>query len=139
MRSEHVSQVVHRTPQQVYDVASDPDTLPRWAAGLARSEVTRDGDTLLVDSPMGRVTVRFVPRNDLGVLDHDVTLPSGQTMANPVRVLAHPEGAEVLFTVRQLDLTDDELDRDVATVAEDLRRLCDLVESLTPEAVGPPP
>ncbi|MDQ2756971.1 MAG: SRPBCC family protein [Actinomycetota bacterium] len=132
MRSQHVSQVVHRTVQQVYDVASDLDNLPRWAVGLTRSDVIREGDTLLVDSPMGRVTVRFVPRNDLGVLDHDVTLPSGQTVTNPVRVLSHPEGAEVLFTVRQLDLTDVELDRDVATVAADLQRLRDLVETTVP-------
>lgn len=128
MRSRHVSQVVHRTPRQVYDVASDPDLLPRWAEGLAHGEVAREGDALVVDSPMGRVTVRFVPRNDLGVLDHDVTLPSGQTVTNPVRVLAHPDGAEVVFTVRQLDQTDAELDRDVAMVAADLRRLKDLVE-----------
>ena len=132
MRSVHVSQVVHRTVQEVYGVASDPDHLPRWAAGLARSEVTREGDALLVESPMGRVTVRFVPRNEHGVLDHDVTLPTGETVTNPVRVLAHPQGAEVLFTLRQLDLSDDELARDTATVAADLERLRDLVESLTP-------
>jgi hypothetical protein len=126
--SRHVSVVIHRSPQEVYDVAADPGNLPRWAAGLAQAEVTREGDTLLVDSPMGRVTVRFVPRNDLGVLDHDVTLPSGTTVTNPVRVLAHPDGAEVLFTVRQIELTDEELERDVRMVTADLDQLKELVE-----------
>ncbi|MEO3937283.1 SRPBCC family protein [Dermatophilaceae bacterium Soc4.6] len=129
MRSRHVSQVFACPPQQVYDVASDPDLLPRWAAGLAAGEVGRDGDALVVDSPMGAVTVLFVPRNDLGVLDHDVTLPSGETVTNPMRVVAHPDGAEVVFTIRQLDLTDAELDRDAAVVAADLLRLMVLVES----------
>jgi hypothetical protein len=123
MQSRHVSTVIHRDPAEVYAYATDPAHLPAWAAGLAGSEVTRDGDTLLVDSPMGRVTVRFVPANDLGVLDHDVILPTGTVVTNPVRVLAHPEGAEVLFTVRQIELTDEEFDRDVATVTADLARL----------------
>lgn len=127
--SRHVSAVVRRTPAEVYDFAADPAHLPLWAAGLAQSEVTVDGDTLLVDSPMGRVTVRFVPRNEYGVLDHDVTLPSGTTVTNPVRVLAHPDGAEVLFSVRQIELTDEEFERDLGLVAADLERLRNLLEA----------
>ncbi|MCK0091588.1 SRPBCC family protein [Rhodococcus sp. F64268] len=128
LRSRHVSQVIACPPAQVYEFAANPDNLPRWASGLAQSHVERDGGTLVVDSPMGRVTVRFTPHNDLGVLDHDVTLPSGTTVNNPVRVLAHPNGSEILFTVRQIDLSDEEFDRDTATVAKDLERLRDLLE-----------
>jgi hypothetical protein len=40
---------------------------------------------------MGRVTVTFAPRNDFGVLDHDVTLPSGETVYNPLRVISDGE------------------------------------------------
>ncbi|WP_121148074.1 SRPBCC family protein [Microbacterium sp. AG1240] len=123
MRSHHVSRVIAASPESVYEFARDVGNLPRWAAGLARTEVVRDGDALLVESPMGRVKVRFVERNTLGVLDHDVTLPSGTVVTNPVRVLAHPEGAEVVFTVRQIELDDEEFARDVATVAADLERL----------------
>lgn len=131
MRSRHVSRVVAASPSAVYDIASDPDNLPRWAAGLASGDVARQGDMLVVESPMGTVTVRFVPRNELGVLDHDVTLPSGVVVTNPMRVMSHPHGAEVVFTVRQLDLTDDELDRDVALVEADLEALRRLVEERT--------
>ncbi len=77
---------------------------------------------------MGQVTVRFVPRNEYGVLDHDVTLPSGTTVTNPLRVLAHPEGAEVVFTIRQIELTDDAFDRDSQLVEDDLDRLRALIE-----------
>lgn len=128
MRSRHVSQVIALPPGVVYAFAAEPDNLPRWAAGLTGAEVERSGDTLLVESPMGRVTVRFVPRNDLGVLDHDVSLPSGTTVTNPVRVLAHPEGCEVVFTVRQIELTDEEFERDVGMVQADLVRLKEIVE-----------
>ena len=128
MDSRHVSTVIRRPASEVYAYAADPDHLPDWAAGLAEGELTREGDTLLVDSPMGRVSVRFVPPNEYGVLDHDVTLPSGTVVTNPVRVLAHPDGAEVLFTVRQIELTDAELEGDVAKVAADLARLKAILE-----------
>ncbi|CAH0250864.1 MULTISPECIES: SRPBCC family protein [Plantibacter] len=123
MRSHHVSRVIGASPEAVYEYASDIDNLPRWAAGLAQAEVVREGDSLFVESPMGRVEVRFVERNRFGVLDHDVTLPSGTVVTNPVRVLAHPEGAEVVFTVRQIELDDDAFARDVAMVEADLERL----------------
>jgi uncharacterized protein YndB with AHSA1/START domain len=128
MRSRHASVVIHRSPDEVYAFVAEPDNLPRWAVGLASSEVTREGDTLVVASPMGEVRVRFAARNAYGVLDHDVTTPDGTTTANPMRVVAHPEGAEVVFTVRQLALSDDEHERDAALVQADLERLRDLLE-----------
>ena len=128
MRSRHVSRVIRADRDRVYDVVADVDNLPAWAQGLASAEVTRDGDDLVVESPMGQVRVRFVSRNELGVADHDVVLPSGTTVTNPLRVLAHPDGSEVVFTVRQVELTDEEFDRDCRTVAADLDRLAGLVQ-----------
>jgi uncharacterized protein YndB with AHSA1/START domain len=130
MRSRHVSRVITVPPELVYEFVANPDNLPAWAAGLATAEVVRDGDALLVDSPMGRVVVRFVAPNTLGVLDHDVTLPSGTTVTNPVRVLAHPQGSEIVFTIRQLDLSDDAFDRDARMVEADLDTLKRLLERL---------
>lgn len=126
--SRQVSQVIHCTPQTVYDFAVNLENLPLWASGLAEGPATREGESLRVNSPMGTVTVRFVERNDLGVLDHDVTLPSGVTVNNPMRVHAHPDGAEVVLSVRQLELTDAEFERDLKIVARDLQTLKKLVE-----------
>ncbi|GAA1494914.1 SRPBCC family protein [Curtobacterium herbarum] len=127
MRSRHVSHVIPVTPEVVYEYASNVDNLPEWAAGLAQSAVVRDGDELLVDSPMGWVAVRFVERNHFGVLDHDVTLPSGTVVRNAVRVIGHPDGAEVVFTVRQIELDDAAFARDLEAVAADLERLAQCV------------
>lgn len=127
MRSHHLSRVIAASPKTVYEFASNPANLREWAAGLAPSNVIHDGDVLRVDSPMGEVTVKFVPHNDYGVMDHDVTLPSGTTVTNPVRVLAHPDGSEVLFTVRQIELTNEEFERDCRIVDEDLQRLQQLL------------
>ncbi|AZG44698.1 SRPBCC family protein [Gordonia insulae] len=126
MRSRHVSLVIPASAQEVYAFAADPDNLAAWAAGLAAG-VRRDGDLLIADSPMGEVTVHFAPPNPFGILDHDVTLPDGSVVSNPLRVIDHPEGAEVVFTVRQRDMTDDQFDADCDAVARDLTALRDAV------------
>jgi hypothetical protein len=132
MKSVHVSRIINASVEEVYDFASDVGNLPAWAAGLARSPVTERDGVLLVESPMGCVEVRFVARNAFGVLDHDVMLPSGTVVTNPLRVIAHPDGAEIIFTVRQIELTDAEFARDVRAVEADLDRLAAFVEGAAP-------
>ena len=138
MKSRHVSCVIRTDPQRAYEFVLDPDTLPQWAEGLAGAAVQRVGDELVVDSPMGEVRVRFAPRNAYGVVDHDVRLPSGEVVSNPMRVLKHPEGCECVFTVRQLDLSDAEFDRDCRMVADDLARLKRLLERSGPVGIPGP-
>ena len=138
MRTRHLAVVIRRSPDEVYALAADPAHLPSWAAGLAAGEVRSDGDTLVVDSPMGEVRVRFTPTNAFGVLDHEVTLPDGTATLNPLRVLPHPHGSEVVFTLRGTDGDDDEFEQDAAAVAEDLERLRGLLEgSPAPVADAP--
>lgn len=128
MKSRHLSTVIAATPAAVSAFAAEPENLPKWAAGLAEAEVKREGDLLVMESPMGQVTVKFVSFNDFGVLDHDVTLPTGVVVTNPLRVLAHPEGSEVVFTLRQLDMSNEDFERDAAMVVADLARLKAILE-----------
>lgn len=128
MRSRHVSEVIARTPDEVYEYARDATRLPEWASGLAVGLVEGDADGLVVDSPMGRVRVAFVERNPYGVLDHLVELPDGTEVLNPLRVVGHPDGAEVLFTLRQLRMTDEQFEADAAAVAVDLAKLKRILE-----------
>lgn len=128
MTSRHISLIARADADTVYRFAADPRNLPAWASGLARADVRVAGESLWADSPMGTVKVTFAPRNAVGVLDHDVELPSGAVVNNPLRVIRHPEGAEIVFTVRQLEMTDEDFERDCQTVREDLGRLRDLVE-----------
>ncbi|MGH3884443.1 MAG: SRPBCC family protein [Pseudonocardiaceae bacterium] len=129
-RSQHISIGIDRPVTEVYDVAADPLNLPQWAAGLAGSRVEQDGEQWFTQSPMGRVTITFAPRNDFGVLDHEVTLPSGETVYNPLRAISDGDGCEVIFTLRQRsEMTDEDFERDAEAVASDLAALKSLVET----------
>jgi hypothetical protein len=127
--SRHIGHVVRRDPAEVYRVAADPRNLPLWATGLAGTVVPQPDGTLLVDSPMGEVQVRFATDNAFGVLDHTVELPDGQVVLNPLRVLPHPDGSEVVFTLRRRPEQDDaEWAADEAAVRADLAALATLLE-----------
>lgn len=127
--SRHVSIVAFASPTVVYTIARDLTRLPEWAAGLASGElVVVDEATVELDSPMGRVHVKFAVRNSMGVLDHAVTLPGASVTDNPLRVVAHPDGAELIFSVRQGSASPEEFDRDCHLVTEDLIRLARLAE-----------
>jgi len=126
--SRHLSTHIDRPAQDVYDYASNPANTPEWAAGLAGSIDQVDGDWV-AESPMGRVVVKFAESNEYGVLDHTVTLPSGESVYNPMRVIPDGSGAEVVFTVRQRpDMTDDDFTRDATAVQADLNTLKNLLE-----------
>jgi hypothetical protein len=127
--SRHVSVSIARPWREVYDFAAEPANLPQWAAGLAGSEVELiDGDWV-TDSPMGRVKVVFAVPNEFGVFDHDVTLPNGEVVTNPVRVFPNADGCDVVFTVRRRDdMSEADLDRDAGLVEKDLQTLRALME-----------
>jgi len=127
--SRHVATSIDRPARAVYAFVADPTNLPSWAHGLANTDVELVDGTWTVESPMGTVTVRFTPPNDLGVADHEVTLPSGEVVTNPLRVVPNADGCDVVFTVHRRDgMSDAELAADVAAVTEDLATLRTLLE-----------
>jgi hypothetical protein len=127
--SKHISIVIQRSVPEVYDFAADPARLPQWASGLSGS-IEQVADAWVAQSPMGPVTIQFAPRNSFGVLDHDVTLPDGAVFYNPMRVLAHGDGAEVVFTLRRMPgASEADFERDAATIAADLATLKRVLEA----------
>ncbi len=126
--SQHVATSIDRPADDVYAFVSDPRNLPRWAAGLAERDVEQVGDEWVVDAPMGRVRVAFVPANPFGVADHVVTLPSGERVTNPLRIIPNGDGCDVVFTLhRRPAMTAGEFAADGAAVTADLQRLRELL------------
>ena len=125
----YVSVSIERPPGEVYAVAADPTNVPRWAKGLAGTITPNPDGTWTATSPMGKVTVRFTERNTHGVLDHDVTLPTGETVHNPMRVVPNARGSELVFTLfRRPGTSDADFEADAAAVSRDLAALKALVE-----------
>lgn len=78
---------------------------------------------------MGQVKVKFVEKNPYGVIDHDVTLPDGEVVHNPLRVIKNSLGSEVMFTLfKRPNVTDDEFNKDIELVKKDLQKLKSILE-----------
>ncbi|RYZ06408.1 MAG: SRPBCC family protein [Myxococcales bacterium] len=121
--ARHISRFIPRKPAEVSAFLADYRNLPEWAQGLSTG-VREEGEELISDSPLGRVRVRFGAGAELGIFDHDVTLPDGRTFHNPLRVLRNDEGSEVVFTLyRVAGVTDEDYEKDAAMIAADLERL----------------
>lgn len=127
--ARHIGIAIDRPAKDVYAYASNPENLPAWASGLA-SGVAKDDGFWTADSPLGKITIAFAEDNDFGVLDHDVRLPNGTTFHNPMRVVPNGDGCEVTFTLFRLPgMTDDDFEKDAATVAKDLAMLKTVLEA----------
>jgi uncharacterized protein YndB with AHSA1/START domain len=127
--STHLGVRIDRPAAEVYDYVSQPANLPTWAAGLGSAIELVDG-RWVADSALGRIEVVMAEPNPYGVVDHWVTLPTGETVYNPMRVIADGDGSELVFTLRRLPgVGDADFERDAAAVTADLATVKQLLEA----------
>jgi hypothetical protein len=127
--SRTLSVTIGRAPADVYAYVSDAANLPSWANGFCRS-VRRDGAEWIIETPEGPARLRFVTWNQWGVLDHAVTLGTGEKVVNPMRVIPNGSGSEVLFTVFQrAGMSDVQFYEDAGLVQRDLETLKRILET----------
>ena len=125
----HLAERIDRPANDVYAYASNPANLTAWAPGLGSAVEQVNGDWFVTSEGMGRVRVEFAPPNGFGVLDHVVTLESGEQFLNPLRVVPYGDGSEIVFSVRRAPgASDEEFARDTGLVAADLARLKQILE-----------
>jgi len=126
--AKNISISISRPSNEVYEFISNPMNLPKWATGLSGSIKIVNGEWI-ADSPMGKVKIKFAESNKFGVVDHDVTLESGITFHNPMRVLPNKNGSEVVFTLfRQADMTEEKFTTDADWIKKDLEELKSALE-----------
>jgi uncharacterized protein YndB with AHSA1/START domain len=126
--AHNLNVTIERPLAEVYDFLSKPENFPQWASGLATS-IAPEGDHWVTETPDGRVLIGFSKPNDMGVLDHRVTMPSGVEVYVPMRVVANGEGSEVIFTLFQTPgMSEAVLERDIGLVDGDLATLKELLE-----------
>ena len=130
----HISRSLDHDVAAVSSVAGDPANLPAWATGLSAGIRQEDG-RWITDSPMGVVEVAFTGLVELGILDHDVTLPDGSVVRNPFRVVANDQGSEAIFTLFRRDgMSEADFRSDAEAVRGDLDRLAVLLHKRLPRA-----
>lgn len=126
--AKNISVSINRPASEVYKFASNPENFPQWVA-FAES-IKRQDDSWIGESSLGAIKIKFTPQNDFGIIDHQVTLPSGETVNNPMRVVANGKGCEFIFTLFWLPgRTEQEFNEDAEAVASDLQKLKQILES----------
>ena len=129
MVTKHLGITIARPFEQVYGFLQEPRNFPKWASGMGDSlEAAVDG-IWSIETPAGRMQLRFTAANEFGILDHWLVSQEGDTIYVPLRVLVHGSETEVVLTLFQLKgMTEEEFERDAAWVARDLRALKQLLE-----------
>jgi len=121
-------------PRTMYEFVSNLENLPAWAKAFCRS-IKRSGGEWVVETPQGSVKIRFVKKNEFGVLDHYVTVSPSVEVFVPMRVVPNGTGSEVLFTLfQQAEMSDEKYAEDIGLVEQDLNSLKDLLERQNAQA-----
>lgn len=128
LRAKTLSVSIECPPGRVYGFVSNPENLPKWATAFCRS-VRKSKGEWIVETPDGRVRIKFVAKNEFGVLDHYVTLEQGVEIMVPMRVVPNGSGSEVVFTLFQWpNMSEETFAEDAGWVERDLRTLKKVLE-----------
>ncbi|HYD51103.1 MAG TPA: SRPBCC family protein [Gemmatimonadaceae bacterium] len=134
LRSEVVHASIAAPPREVVAFLADVSRWTAWAPWIRFVERTSDRQWML-ETDTGRMRLRFVEPNTLGVLDHQVTLDSGLTVFNSMRVLANADGSELVMVLFQQPSTSPtEFERDVQAVRDDVARIARAAADAAPNA-----
>lgn len=128
LKIKNINTAINCPSDVAYKYIVNPQNLPQWARGLSGSIKEINGEWI-AESPMGKVKIKFADKNQYGVADHDVTLESGVTFHNPMRVIPNDQGCEIIFTLFQLPgVSDEKFSVDAQWVQDDLDKLKSILE-----------
>jgi hypothetical protein len=117
----HIS--ILAAPKSVVAFLTDMENWKTWAPWV-RSVTRQSEGSWSLDTTDGAMTVQFVEPNSFGILDHRVTLASGMTMHNAMRVVPNGSGSELEMVVMQSpEMSTEQFDQDLQAVTDDFARL----------------
>lgn len=127
MISKSFSIFINSRQKTIYSFVSNPRNLPKWAKQFCLS-VKKVRGKWVIDTPMGKVGIRFAKKNKLGVLDHFVRF-KGKEVYAPMRVITHGKRSLVVFILfRQKGMTEKAFRKDAKMVSKDLKSLKRAIE-----------
>lgn len=123
----HISITINKPAGKVYQFASNAENFSKWVAFV--KTMTSRGDVLEATTDIGDIKIKWPPQNEFGIIDHTVTLVTGETVTNPMRVVANGDGCEFMFTLfRMPGRTNKEFEDDAEAVKADLKKLKEIIE-----------
>jgi len=125
---KNINVSINKPAKDVYQFASNPENFPKWVQFV--KSITRQDDSWTAQTYLGTIKMEFAPQNEFGIIDHHVTLANGDTIYNPMRVIANNKGCEFIFTLFWLpDRSETEFNEDAKAVTNDLNKLKEIMES----------
>ena len=131
LNSVVVTVSIARPYAEVYEFCADPVNFGRWNLLPDAMMEPLGGNEYLVDLPQGRRVMRFMPRNDFGVLDYQV-YEQGESVGptRPLRLIPNQAGVDLQMTwFQQPDVPDEQFRSEVEWVRTDLYRLKTFLET----------
>lgn len=128
-RAEVIHVSILASPRRAFDFLADVNNWKAWAQWVRFVKQSSAREWTL-DTDAGTMHLRFVEANSLGVLDHTVTLASGVSVYNSMRVSANGSGSELAMVVLQTPpATSEQFEQDVRAVRDDFARIKKVLES----------
>ncbi|WLD94320.1 hypothetical protein [Alkalihalobacillus sp. AL-G] len=131
-RSKTLSVSIDRAANEAEEFIRNPENLPLWATSFAKA-VRKVNDQWIIETSDGPMNIRFVDKNEYGVLDHYVTVSPDHTILNPMRIIPIGDGCQVFFTLFKMDgMTEQQFSEDMQMVQQDLKNLKAYLEDRRP-------
>lgn len=129
-RSKTISIPIFRPYDEVYEFLVEPLNFPSWASNLGPDFVQIGEHEWATTTRNGRVVLRFSPRNDYGVLDHQVFLEGKTAPTTPMRLIENDAGCEIIYTqLQRPGMSDEAFVSEIEWVTADFEALRSLLES----------
>jgi len=128
MRSDTQAISIDASPSKVLELVANPENLPRWAVGFARS-VRRDSEGWAVTTAGGEVRLKVEANAAAGTVDFLISPAPGVQALAASRVLPRGAGSEYVFTQFQAPgMPDEAFGKSVAALVHELKVVKALAE-----------
>ena len=133
MKSDTKTITIEQDEQTVFEFVANPENLPSWAKGFARS-IRRVDEGWIIETPHGeQLNLRYVIDAEYGIVDYHISPAPGVEFVVPSRVVPNGTGAEYIFTQFQLaNMPDAVFEGQVRTLTQELAILKNMLEVACP-------
>jgi len=128
MRSDTKTVSIDSAPEKVLRFLGDPQNLPRWAVGFAKS-IRNDQGRWLVATGAGEIAIRIEVDARSGVVDYCMSPAKDIEVRANSRVVPNGTGSEYVFTQFQAPgMPDEVFEKNVKALEHELTVLRALLE-----------